>query len=178
MMGERVVQILQHYRHDLMNHLQIVQGYVGMRNIEKAEKKLGEIVDYYNEERKLMSLNMPEFMIWIIQFNVRYENLRLTYKVHSEYKNLHVSDSILVKQFQDFMERCVDILNPEELYEVTLVIEESSDTSMKIMLSIPCETDEAEQLMESIKKMQRDGAAEIVIAKTMVGLCFGLIISQ
>ena len=40
------------------------------------------------------------------------------------------------------------------------------------------ETDEAEQLMESIKKMQRDGAAEIVIAKTMVGLCFGLIISQ
>ena len=121
---------------------------------------------------------MPEFMIWIIQFNVRYENLRLTYKVHSEYKNLHVSDSILVKQFQDFMERCVDILNPEELYEVTLVIEESSDTSMKIMLSIPCKTDEAEQLMESIKKMQRDGAAEIVIAKTMVGLCFGLIISQ
>ena len=36
-MGERVVQILQHYRHDLMNHLQLVQGYVGMRNIENAE---------------------------------------------------------------------------------------------------------------------------------------------
>lgn len=33
-MGERVVQILQHYRHDLMNHLQIVQGYVDEKHRE------------------------------------------------------------------------------------------------------------------------------------------------
>lgn len=177
-MGEQVVQILQHYRHELMNHLQIVQGYVGMRNIEKAEKKLSEIVEYYNEERKLMNLNAPDFMLWIIQFNMRYNNFRLTYTIHPEYKNLHASDSLLVSQFHDFMERCVEILNPELLYEVKLVAEERSDTRIEMMLSIICEMDEAEQLMDDIKKMQKDEAAEIVIAKTMNGVSFGLIVSQ
>lgn len=177
-MGERVVQILQHYRHDLMNRLQIVQGYVGMKNFDKVEKKLSEIVDYYNEERKLMSLNVPDFMLWIIQFDTRYENFRLTYKIHPEYKNLHASDSILVNQFHEFMERCAGILNPEELYEVKLIVEESTETQMKFMLSVACEAGEVEQLMNDIKKIHRDETAEMVIAKTMNGVSFGLIISQ
>jgi len=119
-----VTTILQHYRHDLMNRLQIVQGYVNMGKLDKVESKLDEILDYYNEERKLMGLNVPAFMLWIIQFNSKYENFRLTYKIYPEYKSLYDYDSNLLENSEHIITCLNNFLDHEILYELHLEVRE------------------------------------------------------
>ena len=64
-----------------MNNLQVVQGYLSMDKIDIAKNKLAECVDYYHEERKLMNINAPYFILWVIQFNHCHDNIQLTYHV-------------------------------------------------------------------------------------------------
>ncbi|WP_170138766.1 Spo0B domain-containing protein [Oceanobacillus chungangensis] len=81
---KEVVEVLQFYRHDVMNDLQIISGYISMGKLEKVEKKFGELFSFYEEERKLMSIKAPKFILWLIRFNNLYNNFRLTYNIQVE----------------------------------------------------------------------------------------------
>ena len=37
---ELAIQIIQRYRHDVLNHLQLVSGYLTIQKPEKAEEKV------------------------------------------------------------------------------------------------------------------------------------------
>ncbi|UJL44960.1 Spo0B domain-containing protein [Virgibacillus sp. NKC19-16] len=129
MKPDEVVQVLQHYRHDLMNHLQIVQGYLSMKKPDKAEAKLKETLDYYNEERKLMGLNAPMFMLWLIQFNSRFKNWRINYQIHTEYKDLRTIDNQLTEQCKHILSTFRHALNDTELFEVNLELNARTNPS-------------------------------------------------
>lgn len=139
-MGEDLIQVVQHYRHDLMNRLQIVQGYLSMGKIEQAEEKLNEVVDFYKEERKLMDLNVPAFMLWILEFNTIFKNFRLTYKIHAGHKSMHISDSVLIGQCQKIMGICIEVLDPQILYEVKIELNELPSLSL-ITVNLTIESD-------------------------------------
>lgn len=156
-----VTAILQHYRHDLMNRLQIVQGYVNMGKLDKVESKLDEILDYYNEERKLMGLYVPAFMLWIIQFNSRYNNFRLTYKIYTESKSLHTYDSRLVDKSEHMMSCLNNFLDREELYELYLEIREvkgldKMEISFYLVGEFDIEVADWETLNKKMKKEELD----------------------
>lgn len=48
---KETVRIIQKYRHDLMNRLQIVSGYLTMGKADKAKMNLDNVLEYYEEER-------------------------------------------------------------------------------------------------------------------------------
>ncbi|MDY0408573.1 Spo0B domain-containing protein [Paracerasibacillus soli] len=52
-----VLRLVQGFRHDLMNQLQIMQGYATMGQSEKVQQKIDNLVQMYIEERKLFQLN-------------------------------------------------------------------------------------------------------------------------
>lgn len=124
-----VVNVLQHYRHDLMNNLQVVHGYLSMGKIDKVESKVNECIAFFNEERKLMGLNMHKFTLWIIEFNNIYDNLRLTYQVHTENKNLSDYDELLVKRCNNIINRVKVSCDPLALIEVHLQLKEQTNPS-------------------------------------------------
>ncbi|MFD1414000.1 Spo0B domain-containing protein [Oceanobacillus jeddahense] len=78
---KETVRLIQKYRHDLMNRLQIVSGYLSMEKTDKAKRNLDDVLRYYEEERNLMRLNADSFMIWILQFQDAYPSFALTYRV-------------------------------------------------------------------------------------------------
>ncbi|WP_337019051.1 Spo0B domain-containing protein [Oceanobacillus massiliensis] len=170
-MSDDTIRVLQHYRHDLMNRLQIVQGYLGMGKADKAEDKLSETLRHYNEERKLMSLNMPAFMLWIIGFNHSYENFRLTYKINSEHRDLRNLDSILLERCQYIVGICKDVLDSQILYDTKLELEISADSPIKATLLIESESNESVQEIDAIKN--RNESLEIDIDNTADGIIFG-----
>lgn len=158
-MEERdVVKVLQHYRHDLMNNLQIVHGYLSMGKIDKVENKMKECIAFYNEERKLMSLNMPKFALWIIRFNSVYDNFRLTYQLHTENKQLHDYDELLVNRCNDIISKMKLNGDSQELIELHLELQEQQTDPSQIEVTILiksgfCEQDKRkinEKLMEQI----------------------------
>ncbi|WP_249870978.1 Spo0B domain-containing protein [Oceanobacillus saliphilus] len=170
-MSVEIIRVLQQYRHDLMNRLQIVQGYMSMGKTEIAEKKLNEVLAYYNEERRLMGLNMPAFMLWILEFDSSFDNFRLKYTIHGEYKNVHISESILIERCQDIMADCSRELDLQVLYEVKLVLSKVANMSeIKVELFIHSDSDIDLQVKEHM--IDRYVNKEIDIDKTANGIRF------
>src|SRR5690625_4436369 len=97
MMNEKMaVQILQRTQHDLMNHLQVIQGYLAMDKIDVVKEKLNECIDYYEQERKLFHTNAQRFILWITQFNHHHGNIQLTYHVSCDNLNLcHIDHQLI-----------------------------------------------------------------------------------
>lgn len=122
-----VIQLLQHYRHDLLNQLQLVQGYLSMGKTNKVEEKLEELFSLLNEERKLTVLQTPKFALWLIQFNHIYKNFRITYTIDIENQNLEHLDEILLTECKEFMEYMKKISDGDQLYEMELTIKETED---------------------------------------------------
>ncbi|WP_174613929.1 Spo0B domain-containing protein [Virgibacillus ihumii] len=124
MLEEDVIQILRHNRHDLMNHLQIVQGYLSMDKPEKARSKLETFMKLMEEERKLVNLNIPKFALCLIQFNTNYQNFRLSYHIHTARQDLRSLDDMLVEQCRYLMGQIADAADEMELYMVNLQLNE------------------------------------------------------
>ncbi|WP_010098993.1 Spo0B domain-containing protein [Ornithinibacillus scapharcae] len=92
MESKDVIQLLRLQRHDLMNDLQIVHGYLSMGKTEKVTKKVNEIIEAFNRERKLMNSNCPEFTLFLIQAKWLYNNIQITYDIHTEKSELQAFD--------------------------------------------------------------------------------------
>jgi stage 0 sporulation protein B (sporulation initiation phosphotransferase) len=123
-----VVKLLQHYRHDLMNHLQIVQGYISMKKTDKADEKLKETIAYYDEERKLMYLHVPAFTLWIMQTNIMFDHIKLEYQVLTE-KNLHHLDHDLTARCKKIISAVNITYGIEELFEISMEIKDAENSS-------------------------------------------------
>ncbi len=118
-----VVKLLQHYRHDLMNHLQIVQGYISMNKSDKAEQKLKETIVHYNEERKLMHLNIPVFTLWVLQMNIRFDHIKFEYYISTEKKLSHL-DNDLKSQCTNILSAVNKTYGTNRLYEISMEIKD------------------------------------------------------
>ncbi|WP_188453517.1 Spo0B domain-containing protein [Virgibacillus oceani] len=132
-----IIDVLRLYRHDLMNDLQIIQGYLTMGKMDKVHDKITSCMAHFDKERKLMSLNIPKFALWLIQFNSLHATFRFTYDICIENKNLNEIDTILLKQCQaciNFLEKAA---NDSEVFEgnISLGYQDEMIVTVQIFLA-------------------------------------------
>ncbi|BAC13999.1 hypothetical conserved protein [Oceanobacillus iheyensis HTE831] len=138
-MTDNVLHIIQHYRHDLMNRLQLVSGYLSMGKVEKAEDKLNEAIAYYEEERKLMQLQAPSLMLWILEFERYYKSYSMTYFIEatSTTSNHLINDEWIVSKCNQIMHELQNHLNSDSMYEVEIrIIDNINNDRWDIVYSI------------------------------------------
>ncbi|MFZ3576416.1 Spo0B domain-containing protein [Virgibacillus sp. DJP39] len=113
---KKVMDILRYYRHDLMNDLQVVHAYTSMGKLDKVEEKLATYMAHYEEERRLMNLNAPNFALWLIPFNSIHPNFRFTYAIRDE-----IDISEIDEELTAYSQQCVSHMQKfskdSELYE-------------------------------------------------------------
>ena len=148
MEAEDVVNLIQHYRHDLMNELQVVQGYIKLGNLEKVDASMTELLDYFYQERKLLSLNAPNVFLWFMQFRLKYENFILTYDIDIENKNLSESDIFIGNKLEQIMRDAIENCSNEALHRVEIEFKDSIDTCEIAVYVV----DESEKLHSIEKK--------------------------
>lgn len=131
-----VLKLLTYYRHDLMNQLQVVQGYAMMGKMEKTQGKLNDVISHYQEERQLMALKAPAFILWLLQFNHNSQNLRLDYRIRTE-KNLQEQDRKLLEMCRLVTGYFHKALDPEEIHEGMLMLRDlPGREEIEVLLSI------------------------------------------
>lgn len=101
MNNKEIIHLLQRRRHDELNELQMIKVYVEMNRYEQLSLKLSEISEAIKLEYRMFSLNIPQFSLFIIQYNYKHSNSRLTYDIHIKDENLsHVDEDLyLIGQF-------------------------------------------------------------------------------
>lgn len=132
-----VVQLIQKYQHDLMNELQIVSGYLKMDRKEEVQNKIEHMMKSYQDERKLLNIEAPNLILWVMQFDQQEDNMRLSYEVSDMPMNLKELDQLIVKQLDRIIQKVKRICNPLELYQLELkLLKQSMEADVEIKLSI------------------------------------------
>ncbi len=135
MKADEVVKMFRHYRHDLLNDLQLVHGYASMGNMDKMKEIIQNILKKSEEERKLTQLNCPHFMLWLMNFNSTYENIRLTYRIQLKAGDFSTIDLSLLATCNEIIQHLHKYFSKDSLYDGELYIYD--DASPKVQLMFP-----------------------------------------
>ena len=76
-----IIRALQHARHDWMNHIQLIKGYIALGRTEEAERVIEQAVMQAKQEAHLCNLSLPEFSKMLITFNWEAHAFQLEYEV-------------------------------------------------------------------------------------------------
>lgn len=155
MKEEDVIRLLQYYQHDLMNNLQVVQGYLSMDQLNIAKDKMDDFVDQFSEERLLMKINAPQFILWVLQFNHQQHQMRLTYQINDKMLNLQAIDEPLVKQCKWLTEQVLKHGKSTELYQIHLKIQQQTDAKVAFEMSVIGEFDLDENVWNECKNYEQ-----------------------
>lgn len=127
MKTEDVVNLIQHYRHDVLNQLQVVQGYIKIGDFKKVDTSMSQLLEYFYQERKLLNLNMPNVLLWFLQFRIRYENFNLTYDIDIENKELQTADHFITDKLEKIMDDIQKSCNEDKVYQVEIEFKDNID---------------------------------------------------
>lgn len=86
------------YRHDVMNNLQLIHGYLQLGDEERVRLKMADVMQMYQGEQKLFKLNMSRFSLFVLFFNHHYPNQQLSYEVNIENEDLATLDEQITEQ--------------------------------------------------------------------------------
>ncbi|WP_158282129.1 Spo0B domain-containing protein [Salipaludibacillus keqinensis] len=98
-----VLNALRHYRHDWLNHMQLINGYIAMGRTEKVETLIDDIVNQAKNESHLSNLNMNQLAEEILTFNWNGHSFSLNFEVISESKDWSNWEELLLSFFREFM---------------------------------------------------------------------------
>jgi hypothetical protein len=74
---EEALRLLSQYRHDWLNHIQLVQGYLQMKKYERAAEPIRACVEEARKHAKLGSLASPLVAYRIMDVTLRYPLLQI-----------------------------------------------------------------------------------------------------
>lgn len=167
MKESEVIQLVQQYRHDILNQLQLVQGYLSMNKPNKVGEKLADLFSSLNEERKLTSLEAPKFALWLLQFNHSYNNFRITYQIDMESSlSLENQDDKLFRYCKDIMEVLKEHCDPSELYDLHLIMKINEKKFVELSIMV----DRFKDQEHSLKLLEKNKIINVV--KTDSGTIF------
>lgn len=68
---------LNHYRHDILNELQLVKGYLSLNKIEKAQKCIDHIVIRANEDTQVCQIGAPNLVYFLLNQRMTQQKMRV-----------------------------------------------------------------------------------------------------
>jgi stage 0 sporulation protein B (sporulation initiation phosphotransferase) len=74
---EDFIHYLKHYRHDWLNHIQIIKGYLSLEKIEQAQKFLDQVIVDTHYESKISQLGDTDLSYFLLTFNWRQDKVVL-----------------------------------------------------------------------------------------------------
>lgn len=119
MKSRDVVHLIEQYRHDILNHLQLVQGYISLGNIEKADISVTNLLEYFQQETDLLHLNMTNVYLWFLQFPIKYNDFQISYDIDIK-KNLQYADDTVVEKLNMIMQDIEAITTPSNSYSLEI----------------------------------------------------------
>lgn len=105
-MNERdLVELLRHVRHDTLNQIQLLQGYLTLGRTEKVRELLEGWIKVAREETKLSNLNCPRLAAFLLTYQWQNYSPLLGFIVNGTGTFTSNQDRILTTWFKQFFDR-------------------------------------------------------------------------
>lgn len=124
------LQYFQYDRHNLMNDLQLIYGFLQMERSKDAMDHVKKLIEKLRKERKLLKAEVPQFAYFLLMFNYYNENIRLSYSIKAS-RNLKDLDQVLKNDSEQFINIVKRYVPTSELHHITVYLEEISPTEIQ-----------------------------------------------
>lgn len=114
-----VLKTLRHARHDWMNDIQIVKGYLALNNLDEAARAADHIIVKAVQESRLCNLGMPGMAELFMTFNWSQHLFRLEYEIDENITAGRTDDQQAFRFFNrlfSLLEQHVKEYNTHELF--------------------------------------------------------------
>lgn len=80
----RLLNLFNQYRHDWMNEIQILMGYVQLKKYDKLPALMGKIKEKIQKETYISKLGIPSLIVMLLTFQTEVKELRLMVMMEEE----------------------------------------------------------------------------------------------
>ncbi|MBP1914912.1 Spo0B C-terminal domain-containing protein [Lederbergia galactosidilytica] len=111
---EETLTLLQHSRHDWLNRIQLIKGYLALGKVDQAERVIEEIVLESQQETKLTNLGLPEFATLLLLHNWGGEGhtFQIEYEFMNDLPTRSINDWALTNWMKGFFQTISNALHP------------------------------------------------------------------
>jgi len=123
-MNEReLVDLLRLVRHDTLNQIQLLQGYLTLGRTEKVRQLLDEWIKNAREEANLSNLNCPRMATFFLTYKFQDYSPILHFTVKGEGKFSDEQDCIFSTWFKRFFDRIEQLVTKGKENYIKVAIE-------------------------------------------------------
>ncbi|KEQ22567.1 hypothetical protein ET33_21890 [Paenibacillus tyrfis] len=121
----RLIRLFNHYRHDWMNDIQILMGYVQLKKYDKLTPLMEKIKEKVRQESYVSKLGIPSLIVHLLTFQAEVKELRLEMALEQE---IHLQELMQPQEAADavmallacFREEAGDSRDEENVLELRL----------------------------------------------------------
>jgi len=107
-----VIEVLRYARHDWLNRLQLIKGYIALGNLEKVDEIMNEIIYTAEQESKLSNLTLSKFATLLLTFNWEQHAFVVHYEVSGQRKFTNFIDEKIFQWFSSLLQLIDDCADP------------------------------------------------------------------
>lgn len=123
----RMLKLFNHYRHDWMNDIQILFGYVKLKKYDKLLELMEKIKGKVQQESYISKLGVPSLIMALLSFQCEVKELKLMIEMDHEF-------SIAEHTYAPYVEGWILGLLSVYREEASLITEEQHELTLRLTL--------------------------------------------
>lgn len=80
----RLLRLFNHYRHDWMNNIQVIMGYIQLKKVDKLSDLMEKIKEKVRVESCVSKLGLPSLIVYLLSFQAEVKELELQIRIEEE----------------------------------------------------------------------------------------------
>ncbi|WP_165842346.1 Spo0B domain-containing protein [Paenibacillus xerothermodurans] len=101
----RLISLFNHYRHDWMNDIQVLFGYVKLKKYDKLESLMEKIKEKVRRESNVAKLGVPELIVYLLSVQAEVKDLLFEVDMSEE-----IRLNELPLDVADFSSMCIGLI--------------------------------------------------------------------
>ncbi|GGE75589.1 sporulation initiation phosphotransferase B [Priestia taiwanensis] len=116
-------KILRHVRHDMLNDIQLLKGYMSLNQMDKVQGLIDKIIIEARTEGRLFNLRLENFAEMLVTYNWETHPIVVEYEVLEEPQDMSIYDNVITDWTTSFLAMLETNIDPMYEHNMTVSIE-------------------------------------------------------
>lgn len=104
---QNFIQFLRVYKHDFLNHLQVIQGYLQLKKPEQALRYVKEAITEVEEHGSIMRLKLPTVAFWLMlkELELKEQGINTNFTSNTDFSASREQEETILTFLQSIIEK-------------------------------------------------------------------------
>jgi stage 0 sporulation protein B (sporulation initiation phosphotransferase) len=96
---KELIEVINHQRHDWLNHIQVLLGYLKLEKYDMCEEYIQRITAEANRDTLVSRLEYPPLVAYLLSFNALHDNVRIEVEIPASFSLLKLDEGPEIGEF-------------------------------------------------------------------------------